>query len=98
MALFLPYSELGVIVVDEGHEPTFKQEDGVQYHARDTAVMRGLFEAITVVLLGDPSDREPAWSRSGVIASQPAPAFRRGLHAEIRAISLTQDRRRAAVG
>ncbi len=49
-ALFLPYAKLGLIVVDEAHEPTFKQEDGVQYHARDTAVMRGKFENIAVVL------------------------------------------------
>ena len=49
-ALFLPYAKLGLIVVDEAHEPTFKQEDGVQYHARDTAVMRGKFEDIPVIL------------------------------------------------
>src|SRR4051812_9764467 len=49
-ALFLPYPSLGLIVVDEAHEPSFKQEDGVQYHARDTAVMRGKFEDIPVIL------------------------------------------------
>ena len=49
-ALFLPYASLGLIVVDEAHEPSFKQEDGVQYHARDTAVMRGKFEDIPVIL------------------------------------------------
>ncbi len=49
-ALFLPYPNLGVIVVDEAHETSFKQEDGVHYHARDVAVMRGLFEACPVVL------------------------------------------------
>ncbi len=49
-ALFLPYRELGLIVVDEAHEPSFKQEDGVQYHARDVAVMRGKFEGIPVIL------------------------------------------------
>ena len=38
-ALFLPYPDLGLLVIDEAHEPSFKQEDGVQYHARDTAVM-----------------------------------------------------------
>jgi primosomal protein N' (replication factor Y) len=48
--LFLPYPKLGLIVVDEAHEPSFKQEDGVQYHARDTAVMRAKFEDIPVVL------------------------------------------------
>jgi primosomal protein N' (replication factor Y) len=49
-ALFLPYPNLGLIVVDEAHEPSFKQEDGVQYHARDTAVMRARFEDIPVIL------------------------------------------------
>lgn len=49
-ALFLPYANLGTIIVDEAHETSFKQEDGVHYHARDVAVMRGHFEAIAVVL------------------------------------------------
>jgi len=49
-ALFLPYPNLGLIIVDEAHEPSFKQEDGVQYHARDTAVMRAKFEDIPVIL------------------------------------------------
>ncbi len=49
-ALFLPYKNLGLIVVDEAHETSFKQEDGVHYHARDVAVMRGKFEGCTVVL------------------------------------------------
>src|SRR5437868_1188494 len=49
-ALFLPYPNLGLIVVDEAHEPSLKQEDGVQYHARDTAVMRAKFEDVPVIL------------------------------------------------
>ena len=49
-ALFLPYRNLGLIVVDEAHETSFKQEDGVMYHARDVAVMRGRFEQVPVVL------------------------------------------------
>ncbi len=49
-ALFLPYRDLAVIVVDEAHETSFKQEDGVHYHARDVAVMRGRFEACPVIL------------------------------------------------
>ena len=49
-ALFLPYANLGLIVVDEAHEPSFKQEEGVQYHARDVAVMRGHFEEIPIIL------------------------------------------------
>jgi primosomal protein N' (replication factor Y) len=49
-ALFLPYRRLGLIVVDEAHEASFKQEDGVQYHARDVAVMRAKFEEVPVIL------------------------------------------------
>ena len=49
-ALFLPYSKLGLIVVDEAHEASFKQEEGVAYHARDVAVMRAHFEEIPVIL------------------------------------------------
>ncbi len=49
-ALFLPYPNLGLIVVDEAHEASFKQEDGVHYHARDVAVMRGLMEKFPVIL------------------------------------------------
>ena len=49
-ALFLPYADLGLIVVDEAHEVSFKQDDGVRYNARDVAVMRASFERIPVVL------------------------------------------------
>ncbi|WP_448663347.1 primosomal protein N' [Sphingomonas sp. CJ20] len=49
-ALFLPYPNLGLIVVDEAHESSFKQEDGVHYHARDVAVMRGKFAGCPVIL------------------------------------------------
>jgi primosomal protein N' (replication factor Y) len=49
-ALFLPYPKLGLIVVDEAHEVSFKQDDGVRYNARDVAVMRGHFEGFPVVL------------------------------------------------
>src|ERR1700678_1186053 len=49
-ALFLPYADLGVIVVDEEHDQAYKQEDGVRYHARDMAVVRGHIARIPVVL------------------------------------------------
>ena len=49
-ALFLPYANLGLIVVDEAHETSFKQEEGVHYHARDVAVMRARFEEIPAIL------------------------------------------------
>jgi primosomal protein N' (replication factor Y) len=49
-ALFLPYAKLGLIVVDEAHEVSFKQDDGVRYNARDVSVMRARFEGVPVVL------------------------------------------------
>ncbi len=50
-ALFLPYRDLGLIVVDEEHEQAFKQEDGVVYHARDMAVVRAHLGRIAIVLV-----------------------------------------------
>jgi len=49
-ALFLPYANLGLIVVDEAHEVSFKQDEGVRYNARDVAVMRARFEDVPVIL------------------------------------------------
>ena len=49
-ALFLPYADLGLIVVDEEHDAVYKQEDGVHYHARDMAVVRARIADIPLVL------------------------------------------------
>jgi primosomal protein N' (replication factor Y) (superfamily II helicase) len=49
-ALFLPYADLGLVIVDEEHETAYKQDDGVHYHARDMAVVRGKIENAPVVL------------------------------------------------
>ncbi|MBT0669678.1 primosomal protein N' [Novosphingobium profundi] len=49
-ALFLPYARLGLIIVDEAHEVSFKQDEGVRYNARDVAVIRARFEKAPVIL------------------------------------------------
>jgi primosomal protein N' (replication factor Y) (superfamily II helicase) len=49
-ALFLPFAQLGLIIIDEEHEQAYKQEDGVHYHARDMAVVRSRIEGCPIVL------------------------------------------------
>jgi len=49
-ALFLPFRELGLIVLDEEHDGAFKQSDGVNYHARDMAVVRAHLANVRAVL------------------------------------------------
>ncbi|MBL0942558.1 MAG: primosomal protein N', partial [Alphaproteobacteria bacterium] len=50
-ALFLPYANLGLIVIDEEHDASFKQEEGVIYNARDMAVARAHLGQIPIVLV-----------------------------------------------
>ncbi|ESQ90952.1 primosome assembly protein PriA [Asticcacaulis sp. AC460] len=49
-ALFLPYQRLGLIVIDEEHDSSYKQEEGVRYHARDLAVFRARMDGAMVVM------------------------------------------------
>lgn len=49
-SLFLPFPDLGLIVIDEEHDPSFKQEDGVIYNARDMAVVRARLGNLPIVL------------------------------------------------
>ena len=92
-ALFLPYPSLGLIVVDEAHEPSFKQEEGVQYHARDTAVMRGKFENIPVILsTATPPIESRHMVELGRYREVSLPErFAGASLPDIRAINLTQD-------
>ena len=58
-SLFLPFKDLGLIVVDEEHDQSFKQDEGVIYNARDMAISRANFQKIPICLLyTSPSPRD----------------------------------------
>ena len=61
-ALFLPFRALRLIVVDEEHDGSFKQEEGIVYHGRDLAVARGRIEQATVVLASATPSLETLWN------------------------------------
>ena len=60
-AVFAPVVNLGLIVVDEEHEPSYKQAEAPRYHARDVAVMRGHFQGCSVVL-GSATPAMESWA------------------------------------
>ena len=49
-AVFAPFENLGIIIIDEEHESSYKQEDNPRYHARDVAVWRGQYHKCPIVL------------------------------------------------
>jgi primosomal protein N' (replication factor Y) (superfamily II helicase) len=80
-ALFLPYADLGLIVVDEEHDPAYKQEDGVRYHARDMAVVRAHIAAIPLVLASaTPAVESEVNARRGRYRRLPLPERFGGQH------------------
>jgi primosomal protein N' (replication factor Y) (superfamily II helicase) len=101
-ALFLPLPSLGLIVVDEEHDGSFKQEDGVAYQGRDMAIARGRFEDCPVILVSATPALETAWQvqtrdgtarRNGAFSHLVLPARHGGAAMpEVGLIDLRQDR------
>jgi len=69
-ALFLPFADLGLIVVDEEHEQAYKQEDQVIYHARDMAVLRARIESCPIILATATPSLE-SWVNAGMVGDPP---------------------------
>jgi len=92
-ALFLPYADLGLIVVDEEHDSGYKQEDGVHYHARDMAVVRARVAGIPIVLASaTPSIETEVNTRRGRYVRLPLPERFGGQHLPvIEAIDMTRE-------
>ena len=61
-ALFLPFRKLKLIVIDEEHDQSYKQEEGVIYHARDLGVLRASMEPCAIVLASATPALESMWN------------------------------------
>jgi primosomal protein N' (replication factor Y) (superfamily II helicase) len=92
-ALFLPYANLGLIVVDEEHDQAYKQDDGAHYHARDMAVVRAHIAKIPVVLASaTPSVETEVNARKGRYQRIMLPSRFGGAHMpQIEAIDLRRE-------
>jgi primosomal protein N' (replication factor Y) (superfamily II helicase) len=92
-ALFLPYGDLGLIIVDEEHDQAYKQEDGAHYHARDMAVVRASIAKIPIVLASaTPSVETEVNARKGRYQRIALPSRFGGQHMpQIEAIDLRRE-------
>jgi len=91
-ALFLPYKHLSLLIADEEHDASYKQEDGVVYHARDMAVARARFEKLPLALVSATPSLESYYNaRQGKYAELSLPARHGG--AEMPAIEMIDMRK-----
>jgi primosomal protein N' (replication factor Y) len=92
-ALFLPYANLGLMIVDEEHDQAYKQDEGAHYHARDMAVVRAHIAKIPIVLASaTPSLESEVNARKGRYQRVPLPSRFGGQHMpHIEAIDLRRE-------
>jgi primosomal protein N' (replication factor Y) len=92
-ALFLPYADLGLIIVDEEHDQAYKQDEGAHYHARDMAVVRAHIARIPIVLASaTPSIETEVNARKGRYQRIALPSRFGGQHMpQIEAIDLRRE-------
>lgn len=92
LAVFAPMPRLGLVVVDEEHDPSFKQQEGARYSARDLAVWRAHQHQITVVL-GSATPSLESWQRVQEGRYQRVPLAQRiggGAMPRVRLLDMTQ--------
>ncbi|HUB25804.1 MAG TPA: primosomal protein N', partial [Tepidisphaeraceae bacterium] len=85
-AIFAPLPKLGVIVVDEEHEPSYKQDSAPRYHGRDVAVKRGQLENVPVILGSATPSLETYWR--AMRPDGPAPYQLLSLPRRVRGLSM----------
>lgn len=93
-ALFLPYQDLGLIIVDEEHDPAFKQEEGVIYNARDMAVVRAHLGKIPAILVSATPSLETmhnVWTQRYTLLHLPDRYGAAG-HPDIHVVDLKKDK------
>lgn len=93
-AVFAPVDNLGLVIVDEEHEPAYKQEDGLRYNARDLAVLRARFAGCPVIL-GSATPSVVSY-RHALSGKYRLLAMRRRIHdrclPEVRIVNLAENR------
>ena len=98
LAIFCPLPRLGLIVVDEEHDPSYKQQDGARYSARDLAVYRGRLEQVPVVL-GSATPSLESWQQARTgryrLLSMPE-RIGQGALPRVRVLDMSRPPRRAA--